>query len=426
MYRRMLLVIVLILAAGTAWGQAPSTPSEGESTKELLERIEKLEKRVVELEAKAGTTAAALSTAPAASPAQNPARNEPATGIQRSQASESAAQQAIVQEAETHYPSLAIRGFGDVDFSATNQKGTLSGFNLGQLDLQLASPLSRKISYFGEITFNAQPAGYMVEVERSFIRYDYNDHFKLSFGRYHTPIGYWNTAFHHGTWLQTTVERPEMVNEDVAFVPIHMVGFLAEGSIPSGGAGLYYNFGVGNGRGDILSRPGDAGDNNNNRAWVANVFARPARLYGLQFGASVYRDKIISPADGRNFREWITSAHVVWTKETPEILAEFANSQHQDILTAQVFNSPAFYVQFAYRLPWSERALKPYYRFEYIRLAQGEPILTLTGTDLTGSTLGIRYDISSFAAFKSEYRNTRRLAGEPRVNGVFFQTSFTF
>ncbi len=64
MYRRMLLVIVLILAAGTAWGQAPSTPSEGESTKELLERIEKLEKRVVELEAKAGTTAAALSTDP--------------------------------------------------------------------------------------------------------------------------------------------------------------------------------------------------------------------------------------------------------------------------------------------------------------------------------------------------------------------------
>src|SRR5712691_10138265 len=130
MYRRMLLVIVLILAAGTAWGQAPSTPSEGESTKELLERIEKLEKRVVELEAKEGTTAAALSTAPAASPAQNPARNEPATGIQRSQASESAAQQAIVQEAETPYPSLAIRGFGDVDFSATNQKGSLSGFNL--------------------------------------------------------------------------------------------------------------------------------------------------------------------------------------------------------------------------------------------------------------------------------------------------------
>ena len=64
MHRHMLLVVALILAAGTAWGQAPSTPSEGESTKDLLERIDKLEKRVVELEARLGPTAAAPSTAP--------------------------------------------------------------------------------------------------------------------------------------------------------------------------------------------------------------------------------------------------------------------------------------------------------------------------------------------------------------------------
>jgi len=67
----------------------------------------------------------------------------------------------------------------------------------------LASALSRKVTYFGEITFNAQPASvYTVDVERSIIRYDYNDFFKTFVGRYHTPIGYWNTAFHHGAWLQ--------------------------------------------------------------------------------------------------------------------------------------------------------------------------------------------------------------------------------
>src|SRR6266568_5082687 len=389
MHRPLLIVAVLILAAGAAWGQSTPPPDPTEQVKLLLERVQQLEKRVSELESKQGAAPASSLSAASIPPAQQAAPQQTAAPAGQEHQHGGQEEQAAVRQMETHFPSLQIRGFGDVDYSATDQKGITSGFNLGQLDLHLASALSPKVSYFGEVTFNAQPTGYTVEVERNIIRYDYNDHFKLSFGRYHTPIGYWNTAFHPGTWLQTTVERPEMVNEDVAFVPIHMVGFLAEGSIPSGGAGLYYNFGVGNGRGDIISRPGDAGDNNNNRAWVANVFARPARLYGLQFGASVYRDKIISPADGGNFREWITSAHVVWTKETPEILAEFANSQHQEILTAQVFNSPAFYVQFAYRLPWSERALKPYYRFEYIRLAQGEPILTLTGTDLTGSTLGI-------------------------------------
>jgi hypothetical protein len=390
----------------------------------LLERIERLEKRVAELEAKAGASVTAASTVPAVSPpAQNPAREEQMAGMQRTEAANNAAQQAAAQEAETHYPSLAIRGFGDVDFSATDQKGVPSGFNLGQFDLHLASPLSRKVSYFGEITFTAQPTGYAVEVERSIIRYDYDDFFKLSFGRYHTPISYWNTAFHHGTWLQTTIARPEMVKIGGIFIPVHFVGALAEGSIPSGGVHLGYQVGLGNGRSFPISRAGDAGDVNNNRAWLVNVFARPASLYGFQVGGSFYRDEITLP-NGTNIREWIASTHLVWTKETPEFLAEFANSHHQDLMTAQVFNTPAFYVQFAYRLPWLERSLKPYYRYDYIQPPLGEPLLT--DTKYQGSTLGIRYDISNFAAFKSEYRNFRRLATEPRVNGVFFQTSFTF
>jgi hypothetical protein len=37
----------------------------------------------------------------------------------------------------------------------------------------------------------------------------------------------------------------------------------------------------------------------------------------------------------------------------------------------------------------------------------------------------VRYDASSFAAFKFEYRNLRR-PGLPRINAAFMQTSFTF
>jgi hypothetical protein len=46
--------------------------------------------------------------------------------------------------------------------------------------------------------------------------------------------------------------------------------------------------------------------------------------------------------------------------------------------------------------------------------------------DLSGSTLGVRYDITNYAAFKGEYRNSRHGVNEPRVNGAFFQTAFTF
>ena len=153
--------------------------------KELLRRIDRLEKRVNELEANEHNPIAIR----AASAAQQPA--PPVQSQQPDTASALSAHEHIpsseLQQVETHYPSLQIRGFGDVDFSATDQKGSNSGFNLGQFVLHLASPLSGKVSYFGEVSFTAQPTTYDLSVERSIIRYDYNDYFKMSFGKYHTP-----------------------------------------------------------------------------------------------------------------------------------------------------------------------------------------------------------------------------------------------
>ena len=237
MHRGLLVAAVVLLGGGSAWCQSPPPTDLSEQVKSLLERVNQLERRVAELEAKQPAAAVA-----------NVAMSNTAT-IQKPEADQAAPpaptntmqghmDQAAVGQAETHYPSLQIRGFGDADFSATDQPGATSGFNLGQLDLHLASALSQKVSYFGEMTFNAHPTGYTVEVERSIIRYDYNDFFKLSFGRYHTPIGYWNTAFHHGAWLQTTIDRPEIVKVGDIFTPIHFVGFLAEGHIPSGGGAV--------------------------------------------------------------------------------------------------------------------------------------------------------------------------------------------
>ena len=418
MCRRLLVIAVLSFAATAARAQTPQEPDQAATIKALLERVEQLEKRVHDLESRQTTIPAAYMTA--ATPSQTPALQEPPQTPEATHQHD----QVAIQQAEVHYPSLQIHGFADADFSATDQHGSISGFSLGQFDLHFASALSQKVSYFGETTFTANATGaYDLQVERSIIRYDYNDYFKISFGKYHTPIGYWNTAFHHGAWLQTTITRPEMVRIGGTLTPVHFVGFLAEGAIPSGPLGLNYNVGVGNGRSTTISRAGDAGDNNNNRAWVANIFARPPALYGLQFGASVYRDKI-TLADGRNFREWITGAHLVWTKERPEFLAEFENWNHRQVLTNLESNSQAFYVQVGYRLPQLERTLKPYYRFEYIHNPLSE--LVFTNQDLVESTAGVRFDITNYAAFKAEYRHIERQSTFPHVNGLFLQTAFTF
>jgi hypothetical protein len=146
-------------------------------------------------------------------------------------------------------------------------------------------------------------------------------------------------------------------------------------------------------------------------------------LYGLQLGGSVYRD-LLTPTGGAIRREWIENAYVTWTKGRPEVLAEFTNVRHGDIQTDHVWNSQAYYVQMAYRLPWQENKWKPYFRFEHIHRPKSEPDWDVD--DFVQSTLGIRYDITTYAAFKGEYRNTKRGVGEPSVNGAFFQTAFTF
>jgi len=422
MNRRIVGIMIFILGLPLISHAQGAETNDQELIRELLGRIEKLETRVAELEGgKAEQPAAAV------------AQTVPARGVEQGNP-QTAEPTPISAEAQQVYPSLKLQGFSDLNFSATDQRGVRSGFNEGQFALHISSALSPKVNYFGEVSATArtdaglgmQPApGFNFEVERSIIRFDQSDYFKASFGRYHTPINWWNTAFHHGQWLQTTISRPEMVQFGGQFLPVHFVGALVEGVLP-GGLNLNYNVGIGNGRSSVISRGGDFGDINNNRAWLINLFSHPDQLYGLQVGASVYHDKI-TLASGRDFREWITTGHIVLRREDPEFIAEFANVNHREVNGTTSFNSQAFYVQIAYRLPWLERLWKPYYRFEYIHIPKGDFVFQAI-PELAGSTVGLRYDISSFAAIKAEYRyqHRLRLPGEPWINGAFLQTSFTF
>ena len=418
--------LLMLVGPFALFAQTPNSADAAETIQALLARIDRLEKRVADLE---GTTAATHVPPPAVTAAlaqPTPPSPQPPPGSHDEHLAATEAAQGAPQS-----PLLRLSGFSDINFAATDQKGAKSGFSEGQFTLHMASALSKKVTVFGELTLTARPdagigsppaAGFNTELERIVVRYDQSDYFKVSFGRFHTPINWWNTAFHHGAWLQTTAARPEMVQFGGKFIPVHFVGGLIEGEVPAGGLHLNYNVGLGNGRGSVISRAGDAGDVNNNRAWLVNLFVKPDRLFGLQAGGSLYKDKIAVGA--RNFDELISSAHVVWAKENPEFIAEFANVNHTETGRPVTFNSQAFYVQLGYRLPAFEQRWKPYYRWEYIHIPSSDPVF-LGVQDLAGSTLGMRYDITTFSAFKVEYRNQRR-PGLPRINGAVVQTSFTF
>ncbi len=405
---------------------AQATPAtQTELIDRLMQRIDQLEKRVAELE----SSHPAARTAEAMAPAQ-PAALVAAPSMS---AHDHGTPVGAPPDAAGTYPSLKISGFSDINFAASQQPGTHSGFNEGQFILHMSSALSPRVTYFGEISMTARTdagagsppaAGFNVEVERSLIRFDQSDHFKVSFGRFHTPISYWNTQFHHGSWLQTTASRPETIQFGGSFIPVHFIGALVEGSFSAGGLNLNYNTGVGNGRSSVLSRGGDFGDVNNNRALIGGAFIKPDWAYGLQLGGAVYRDKI--DATGHpEAREWIESAHIVWSRERPEFIAEFFNVSHSAPGSSISVNSQSWYAQTAYRLSGRAELWKPYFRYEHLHIPQADLIFRGVVASVYSSTLGVRYDISSFAALKFEYRNQTRY-GFSNFNALWMQTSFTF
>jgi len=331
------------------------------------------------------------------------------------------------------YPSFHLSGFADVNFAAQKATDGARGFTEGQFALHIVSALSPRVNFFGELSFSPRAdagtgtpsaTGYNAEVERAIIRFDRSDQLKVSFGRYHTPVNWWNTAYHHGQWLQTTVSRPEMIQFGGRFLPVHFIGALVEGSVPASGWNVGYQGGVGNGRGNVISRGGDAGDNNARPAWLMNVFTKPDRAYGLQVGTSLYFDRV-SVTGRPEFNERIIAAHAVWQREDPEVIAEIANVHHEQVGGSVTASNLAYYVQVAYRLPMASRLWKPYYRFEHIDVESTDPVFTGV-PELDASTVGVRYDISTYAAIKSEFRGRRRIAGQPFTKGWFLQIAFTF
>ena len=154
-------------------------------------------------------------------------------------------------QAEDTGPGVQAFLFGDALFTLAEGSAP-DGFKIGQIVAQANATLSERVLFFGELSVTGRNTGYSVAMERAILRYEFNDGVKVSVGRFHTPVSYWNTAFHHGLWLQGSVARPEAVKFGSRFIPVHFVGAMAEGQFS--GTPLHYAVGVGNGRGRSCCR----------------------------------------------------------------------------------------------------------------------------------------------------------------------------
>src|SRR4051794_3195078 len=188
-------VAIMCVIVSPSLVSAQNASDQSELVRTLIERVQQLEKRVAELERdKPASSVPASAAAAAVSGLPDSVTTPVPAGLPDNY------RQLAEQES---YPKFRMAGFSDVNYSASTQPGTKSGFSEGQFVLHINSQLSPKLSYFAELSLTAHPpdpdhmAGHGVfdaVVERTFIRYDYNDYWKVSFGRFHTPMNYWNTA----------------------------------------------------------------------------------------------------------------------------------------------------------------------------------------------------------------------------------------
>ena len=176
------LSLALCIAIGLAAHaqQAPdAAPDQSDSNKLLLQRVNELEVKIKQLQEKEAS----------AIPAPEPAVEQPRVNSVNDR--------------------LKLNVFGDVGFETADLKPSANSFEIGSLDLFMTAHLSERVSALAEVLFvTAADNSITPDVERLLLQYRHNDHFTAGIGRYHTSIGYYNTAFHQGSWFQTTVDRP--------------------------------------------------------------------------------------------------------------------------------------------------------------------------------------------------------------------------
>ncbi len=308
-------------------------------------------------------------------------------------------------------PKLQMRGFGHLQFDYKqsqngNVKGYSNSFKNGGVDLFITSQISRKLSFLNETLFEfAENGANVLDVERVLLKYDFKDWLNISIGRGHTALGYWNQRFHHGTWLHTTVGRPEIYafEDDGGILPVHFVGFEFSGNFTSDSGTLNYIANVANGRGRITDEVQLTEDDNDSKMVSLMVTYEPSFLPGLGFGGNIVNDVIPNdPTNARpdDIKELILGAQLYYNDDKVEFISEFQFIQHDGLATTEHNGG---YAQFAYTFGGQ---IKPYYRYDFLDIDTTDTYFSDPGAeDTIGHTLGVRYDWLPYAALKLEYRN---------------------
>jgi hypothetical protein len=422
--RALLLAGLCSAAAMPAFADAQSDRID--ALEKRLERstqlVEKLAARIAELErpSKAAPAVAAVIAAP-------PAAAEQAKTIAALQ--ESIAQISAGLNSKGPDTGVPLHGFADVGagWSLGDDPIKLRGFNGGTLDIYLTPQFSDRTKGLVEFAIEYGPDGKAaLDLERLQLGYIVNNAVTLWAGRFHTPMGLWNTAYHHGANLQTSISRPRFIDfEDKGgIVPAHSVGVWASGKTALAGGKLGYDVYVANGP-SISDRTLDFrafNDDSSNKLLGLNFAYLPGgALSGLTVGVHAFGSTVNTydtAGDGLNSTKLrMTGAYAGYDENDWEAIAEYYHFSNSDVAGGGSRASNAWFVQVGKTFG----KLTPFVRAEDASLNEQDNFFRsqASGRSYRRAGVGLRYALDAKSSFKAEFASTREKAIEQLdENGV--------
>lgn len=341
---------------------------------------------------------------------------------------------------------LPMHGFMDVGYANNTMADPVNfpkGFFVGSLSFYLTPHFGDKVKALIEPNFEVTPAGAVAtDLERVQIGYTFSDSATGWMGRFHTPYGYWNTAFHHGAQMQTSVMRPRFLDfEDKGgILPSHMVGLWGTGKVRAGDGKFTYDIFAGNGPKIVMADPtlalpppaslgildmNQAGDDNHQAMVGINIgYEFSGMMDGLRFAVHSLRGDVSDDvATQFNKTELnMVGGSLVYLGNEWELMTELYrfNDKDKSGLTGE-YKSSASYLQIG-------RAfgnLTPFVRKEIANLDQQDNYFSMqaSGQSYTRYTGGFKYDLNPKASlkFEAEYSN---FADEPGRTAYKYHTMY--
>ena len=339
---------------------------------------------------------------------------------------------------------LGINVYGDIGYQAehaTNPGRTANAFTASRLELFLQETQGR-LAFLAETMFEVGGENafgveneFGVDIERVEVAYLFSDYFRVRAGRFHTAIGYYNDAYHHGRYFQTTVDRPEMVRfeDEGGLIPAHSVGLHLDGRLPIGRAGsLRYDADLANGRGNTPDEVTNLNDPNNAKAYNLRLRIEPAFADGLIVGGNIYidainaRDAQTPAAPAIRVDELILGAHLVYLEHNVHLITEYLRVSHKVSATGYSGVTQAAFLEIGYVFG----PLTPYARVQRVSfpstldLFYAQNVFGILGS-FYASVAGLRFEMSDYLAFKLEGGYTSLTSGSKITTGAA-QCAFAF